>query len=218
VRAASLPAQEAIAPAFMADAHGPSAAEIGSATHRLLAALDFGRHDNAAAVETLLAELVQRGVVDARAAQSVNCQAMAAMVSENNLSLDLSRLRLYPELPVALLLPASDAQLLAELGLHAAPEQLAPGDAVYVQGTLDLLAVRDESAGAGAGEWDALVLDYKTDRNVSAAELAARYRRQLSWYCRAVALMLPGKRVAWALYGLGGAGLVGPYSHTAPTD
>jgi ATP-dependent helicase/nuclease subunit A len=78
---------------------------------------------------------------------------------------------------------------------------------VYVQGVIDLLTVDANRA---------LVLDYKTDREASADELRKRYGRQLGWYCRAVSALLPGKAVYWAIYGLGGAGLVGPVEWKQP--
>jgi len=70
-----------------------------------------------------------------------------------------------------------------------------------VQGVIDLLVV---------GSGTATVVDYKTDRGATPAELTTRYRQQLEWYCRAVAALLPRSAVRWAIYGLDRAGLVGP--------
>jgi len=191
-------------PEFMTGRREPSAAEIGTATHQQLAAVDYRAHHDVGAVEALRDELIGRGVLDAAAAKQVDCAAVAQAVSELAQYVTASGAQAYREQPVAQLIPARDAKLLSALSLSIEPASLAPDDAVYVQGVIDLLVV---------GEGEALVLDFKTDRGVDADALAARYRAQLSWYCRAVAALLPGHTVRWALYGLAGPGLVGPFAY-----
>jgi ATP-dependent exoDNAse (exonuclease V) beta subunit len=129
-------------------------------------------------------------------------------VEELDAALSISDAELYRELPVALLARARDENLLDQLrtvfGDPPSPESLAEDDAVYIQGIIDLLVVNGDLA---------TIVDYKTDRGVSAEMLKERYEAQLEWYCRAVCSLLPGMIVRWALYGLGGAGLVGPVAY-----
>jgi ATP-dependent helicase/nuclease subunit A len=183
-------------PAFMRDTAPVTPTDIGEATHRLLARLDFARHTTPEAVAELRDELVRRGPLALAAAERIDTAAVA------RLARDLAPLTLAPgaqvfrELPLALLVPAAEVAGLMEPALASATEEQ-----VYVQGVADLLIVTGN---------DALVLDYKTD-HADADELLRRYTRQLKWYARAVAALEPGKRVRWALYGLAGAGLAEPH-------
>jgi ATP-dependent helicase/nuclease subunit A len=184
-------------PRFLQGERVISAAETGTATHRLLARLDFTAHYDREIVEALRDELVQGGLLDTQAAMTIDCAAVAQLAK------DLARFvqdadDIRTELPVGLLLPANDPSLCDLFDVE--PAKVDAGEHVYVQGTLDLLVVNDHGA---------LVLDHKTDR-AGADELKARYARQLGWYCRAVEVMLPDTPVRWGLYGLAGAGLIGP--------
>jgi ATP-dependent exoDNAse (exonuclease V) beta subunit len=78
------------------------------------------------------------------------------------------------------------------------------GELVHVQGAIDLLL--DDGT-------TALLLDYKTGYTANPEALRQLHEQQLQWYCRAAALLLPGRRIRWALYGLGGAGIVGPFDY-----
>lgn len=186
----------------------PTPAEIGTATHLLLEKLDFNVHREPAAIQVLIDELTEKDLIAADAAGHIDVDAIAQLVAELDAALDISCAELYPELPVALLARAQDDHLLEQLrnviGDPPSPESLAKDDAVYIQGIIDLLVVAGNLA---------TVVDYKTDRSVDADELKRRYKAQLEWYCRAVGSLLPGKTVHWAIYGLGGAGLVGPHEY-----
>jgi len=214
-----LAAAPAVVPQFLSGRREPSGAEVGAATHRLLAELDETQLMTAEQIAKLRDELAQRGVLDTSAARRIDCDAIAVMTHTLSERFGLASCRSWRELPLALLMPAREASLLAGLGLSIEPAQCAPEETVYVQGVVDLLVVWDETAsqsGPAPARPRALIVDYKTDRQATASELAARYRLQLEWYCRAVALMLPGCDVQWALYGLAGAGLIGPHDYVAP--
>jgi ATP-dependent exoDNAse (exonuclease V) beta subunit len=172
---------------------------VGTATHRLLAHADYARHVTELEVGALRKALVQRGLLATPPAQQIDCAAVARAVRELAPLVLRPGAQLMRELPVALLIPAADAAQ----ALGRAPQALGTGDTVYVQGVLDLLQVTEAAA---------LVLDFKTDR-ADAAQLLARYTLQLQWYARAVRELLPACRVSWALYGLRGAGLVGPFEY-----
>ncbi len=184
-------------PACLGAVATPDAAAVGTATHRLLAQVDFAQHTTALAVTALRDELLQRGLLEAPAAHRIDCAAVAHAARELAPLLLRPGAQLQRELPVALLIPAAEAAR----ALGREPHSELAGETVYVQGVLDLLHVTEESA---------LVLDFKTDR-ADAAQLLERYTLQLQWYVRAVRELLPQLRVKWALFGLREAGLVGPF-------
>lgn len=191
------PAALAPRPAFLDTAAAVDAAAVGSAAHRLLARLDYARHTAVPAVAALRDELVQRGVLAPEPAARIDCAAVAQAAAGLASLLLAPGVTLHRELPVALLIPAQEAALaLGRTGLA-----LEAGETVYVQGVIDLLAVTQDTA---------LVLDFKTDR-AGEGQLLQRYTPQLRWYACAVQQLLPHCRVRWALYGLHGAGLLGPY-------
>jgi ATP-dependent exoDNAse (exonuclease V) beta subunit len=133
-------------------------------------------------------ELVAVAALTAAEAEGIDVQRLATGINDICARLELRTARLYSELPVSLLTPL-------------------PGTApvsVIVQGTLDLLAV-----------WPgrALVLDFKTDRSAGAHELETRYAPQLGWYATMARALTGLPAVEWALYGLDGVGLVGPFAH-----
>jgi len=200
-----------IVPRFMCEGREmlePTPAEVGSATHLLLEKLDFSAHREPTAIQALIDELTAAELIAAHIAGHIDVDAIAQLVEELDAALGISGAELYRELPVALLADARDTRLLGQLGVLIGeappPESLAKDDAVYIQGIIDLLVVSDGYA---------TVVDYKTDRGVDADELRRRYEVQLEWYCRAVCSLLPGATVRWVIYGLGGAGLVGPYKY-----
>lgn len=184
-------------PGFMSAEIALSAAEIGTATHRVLAQVDYARHNSSAAVGALCGELAGQGLLDPAATRQVDYRAIAQAVAQLHSLLSGPGVQFQRELPVALLVPAAEAA--QALGRPA--EGLAAQDVVYVQGVIDLLVIDTGRA---------LVLDFKTD-HAAADELLARYTPQLLWYARAVRELLPQLQVSWALYGLSGAGLIGPF-------
>lgn len=203
-------------PAFIGGRAGagtapPSPAEIGTAAHLLLARLDLRREYQAEDVGNLRDKLAAVGLMRPAAAEALDPGAIVLAANKLREQLQLAEARLYRELPIALLVPAGDGALvkqLARAGISAAPPaEQAAGDAVYVQGVIDLLAVHGDTA---------TVVDYKTDRGATAEELTARYAGQLGWYCRAGAALLPHCAVRWAIYGLDLAGLVGPVAWNPP--
>ena len=200
-----------VRPRFLSEDAGavaaPTAAEVGAATHRLLAAVDFTADQDERSVAARRDELAAGGRLDADAAARIDLGAVARLAGELGTALELRSARLYRELPVALLVPASDPGLLAPLGIASGSAGAAASgseDQVYVQGVIDLLVVHSDRA---------IVVDYKTDRGATQDDLLARYRTQLEWYARAAAQLVPDCAVHWAIYGLGGAGLTGPFDY-----
>jgi ATP-dependent helicase/nuclease subunit A len=74
---------------------------------------------------------------------------------------------------------------------------------IIVQGKADLVIEYPDGA--------ALVVDFKTDRRASPAELRTRYEAQLSLYGELVRRSLHPKSARWAIYSFSGAILVGPF-------
>ncbi|MBN2083000.1 UvrD-helicase domain-containing protein [bacterium] len=209
VAAEPLPVQ----PRFLAEQDReaePSAAQIGTATHRLIAALDLSRSWEPDELASLVSELTSTGQLVQAAASRIN-MASVARLTERLSELSSTTAQLYQELPVAMLLAGRDADLLAQLqaaGFNPPEAELVNAiDSVYVQGVIDLLIVTTDRT---------VVLDFKTDRNADAAALTTRYQAQLSWYCRAVRELLPEHQTAWAIYGLDRDVLVGPEPYGAP--
>ena len=175
-----------------------AAMQYGSAMHLMLAHIDMQAELNERQLEELIQRLLAEGLLDEQLAERIERSALLLCASELRSSGLLDNASLYRELPVSMSLPLDMLQLLpADV---SARTRAAAGN-VIVQGTLDLLAVRPGHA---------LVLDYKTDRT-TAARLLERHATQLSWYCRMAQAMLPDHEVQWAIYGLSGAGLLGPF-------
>jgi ATP-dependent helicase/nuclease subunit A len=170
----------------------PTPADLGSAVHAVIGAVSrrgwFRDGCSPAQVQLARDELVAVAALTAAEAEGIDVQRLATGINDICARLELRTARLYSELPVSLLTPL-------------------PGTApvsVIVQGTLDLLAV-----------WPgrALVLDFKTDRSAGAHELETRYAPQLGWYATMARALTGLPAVEWALYGLDGVGLVGPFAH-----
>nr|MDQ3023009.1 PD-(D/E)XK nuclease family protein [bacterium] len=155
-------------------------------------------------VQNLRDELIRSGKLSRRDAELITVSQIAPCAAELAAKLPLhlrSPYQHFIELPVSLLVPA------AEIAKFEGVDAASVGDElVHVQGAIDLLL--DDGA-------TVLLLDYKTGYTADAAALKAIHAPQLGWYCRAASLLLPGRRVLWALYGLDGAGLVGPFEYQA---
>jgi len=193
-------------PSFMR-ALPPSASDVGTAAHKLLAAMakrGLGHFADGQQIYDLRSELVRRGLLARAHAEAVSLAQLSQCADD--LARTLPQLLRQPcqtfiELPVNLLVPAR------EIAIHELVDPVTVGDElVHVQGALDLLLDDGQTA---------LIVDYKTGYTTDPDALRRLHEEQLLWYCRAVSLLLPGRRVRWALYGLGGAGLVGPFDYHA---
>ena len=66
-------------------------------------------------------------------------------------------------------------------------------DQGFIHGLIDLLAINDT---------EAIIIDFKTDRNVSASDLIERYQKQLALYQKAIATIYPQLKIKAYLYAL----------------
>ncbi len=66
-------------------------------------------------------------------------------------------------------------------------------DQGFVHGLIDLLAIN---------EAEAIIIDFKTDRNVSASDLIDRYQKQIALYQKAIATIYPQIKIKAYLYAL----------------
>lgn len=164
-------------PHFLQEEEELTGASRGSAYHKFLELLDFGRPYD----KTLLKQAVENMRQEKRIAEDVaGCirtnDIFAFLCSDIGMrAAEASRRgRLWKEQPFVIGMAAS------EVYPEAAGE-----DKILVQGIIDICFEED-------GEL--VVLDYKTDRVQSPGELAERYHAQLDYYARALE-QLTGKKV-----------------------
>jgi ATP-dependent helicase/nuclease subunit A len=185
----------------------PTAADVGTATHKLLAAMDpreFARYGDGKEVLRLRYDLEHRGLIASRDSELIPLSQVSECAADLGRALPTllrSPFSHFTELPVSLLVPAQEIALLQQVDPATVGSEL-----VQVQGAIDLLLDDGRTV---------LVLDYKTGYTSDAAALQQIHEQQLLWYCRAASMLLPGRRIQWALYGLGGAGFVGPFDYAA---
>ncbi|MBE6791937.1 MAG: helicase-exonuclease AddAB subunit AddA [Ruminococcaceae bacterium] len=169
-------------PAFLSRS-GLTPAERGTAMH---AFMQFSRYEAAAKdLESEIDRLVADGFLTAEQAQSLSRPRLDAFFGSDlyrRMAASPCCLREYP-FAVNIPLARWDEALAASLPADAADET------VLVQGIVDCMFEED-------GAW--VVVDYKTDKVASAAELADRYRPQLATYALAVSAVL-GKPVSACL-------------------
>jgi len=176
---------------------GCTAAEVGSAVHLVLAGVDPWAKYDAGSLQDIAVALERAGRVAPGSGSMMDYAAIAETLGQLASSLPRPK-DIYRELPIAMAIPAADQQLSqADAGLGGRGIQA--GDITYVQGIIDLLCIYENGV---------VVVDYKTDKAVDAAEMARRYRDQLAWYGRAVHSMLPGVEVRQVLAWIGGRRLV----------
>lgn len=191
-------------PRFMATGNQVTAAEIGLGTHFVLAQLDYHNPPDVAELQTLCAGFVEQEKLLAETAKLIDLAALVRCSQDISQQFVSADSQIYPELPVGMQLAAGDPDVMAYYETSTAQSNLGVSDEfVFVQGAIDLLIVTGNQA---------LVVDFKTDRNASPEVLRKRHCAQLELYCRCIAMMLPGSEVSWLVYGLDGAGAVGPLS------
>lgn len=147
-------------------------AQRGTATHRFMQYADYSRACKSVADE--LTRLTEDGMLTAEEANAVDARAVARFF-DSGLYARMSRAeRIYKEYSFTCSVPVSE--LYPQL-----PCGLADGEVVLIEGVADCAFVE-------GGEL--VVVDYKTDKASSAAELAERYGAQLGIYRRCLAEVL----------------------------
>ncbi len=165
-------------PLFTRDRHGLSGAERGTALHTFMEYADF----SAAAVnlETEIAALEQRGKLTAQQAKAVRDSNIAAFFTSDLYKRIAAADSVQRERKFTVRL----ADLHLSENLSAISEQYAGTDGLLI-GIMDLVFTENDGY---------VLVDYKTDRNVTAADLQERYSEQLRLYAAALE-RLTGKPV-----------------------
>lgn len=151
-------------PAFMSDG-GITAAERGTATHKIIEFIDFSKTDD---IEAEIERLYEWQYISEREAKAVSRQKLKAFFD----STLFARIKASP-------LVKREMRFLTEMPVSAADPSLKGDFAdenVIVQGAVDLCFEED-------GE--IVVVDFKTDRTDSPEDLSAAYAEQLSIYAAA---------------------------------
>ena len=193
-------------PTCVAGPSRPEAAAIGTATHVLLAKLDWSRAGDVEAVKLQADQLVEGGHIRREEARALDLEAVVwAAASEIGDAIRAAGDEARWEWPVRTTALPRDlpTSLLDELGIDPADVKDS-GDRVLVRGVVDLLLPTP------GGLW---IVDFKTDRppwKASPQELETwsaakqeRYGVQLDWYGRAMsgATGLPVGRAQLVLLG-----------------
>ena len=147
-------------------------AQRGTATHRFMQYADYSRACKSVADE--LTRLTEDGMLTAEEANAVDARAVARFF-DSGLYARMSRAeRIYKEYSFTCSVPVSE--LYPQL-----PCGLADDEVVLIEGVADCAFVEGGKL---------VVVDYKTDKASSAAELAERYGAQLGIYRRCLAEVL----------------------------
>ena len=147
-------------------------AERGTAFHRFLELLDYRRIDPADAEGSLssqLREMVSSGKLSSEASELLDMRPLAAFVS-SGLGARIRRAAAEGKV-------FRERRFMMEVGASEIYPEAHEDDTVLIQGVVDLYFEEDGKI---------VVVDYKTDRVRDASELAARYKKQLELYSRAL--------------------------------
>ena len=150
--------------------------ERGTAMHTVMQQLDLSDIANISAIECQLDQLVEKGILTEAERVIIDIGNIWTFVSSKLGRRMRAAKAVYRELPFGRLLPAH--RYFAE----ATDED----DQIFLQGIIDVLFEEENG--------DYILLDYKTDRKISAAAARARYQFQIDLYCDAVKTIL-GKEV-----------------------
>lgn len=165
-------------PLFARDRHGLSGAERGTALHTFMEYADFS--SAASDLEREITALQQRGKLTAQQAKAVRDSDIAAFFTSDLYKRIAASASVQRERKFTVAL--ADLQLHDRLASIGA--QYAGTDGLLI-GIMDLVFVEDDGY---------VLVDYKTDRNVTAEVLQERYSEQLRLYAAALAV-LTGKPV-----------------------
>ena len=150
--------------------------ERGTAMHTVMQQLDLSDIANIAAIEQQVNTLVEKGILTKTERSVINVDHIWTFVSSKLGQRMRAAKAVYRELPFGRLLPA----------LAYYKEATDEDDQIFLQGIIDVLFEEENG--------NYILLDYKTDRKISAAAARARYQFQINLYCDAVETIL-GKPV-----------------------
>lgn len=151
-------------PAFMSDG-GITAAERGTATHKIIEFIDFNKTED---IEAEIERLYEWQYISEREAKAVSRKKLKAFFDSRLFArikaspLVKREMRFLTEMPASAVEPSLKAEF--------------DGESIIVQGAVDLCFEEN-------GE--IVVVDFKTDRTDNPADLAAAYGEQLSIYAAA---------------------------------
>ena len=152
-------------------------AAIGTASHLLLAHLDYPTKDAVPEIERQCRELVQAGVLSAEEAGHIDIPGLAALFST----------------PIGKRLAAAPERVQREVPFTLLAEEGTPLAGSLLHGQIDVLFVADDAV---------VVVDLKTDRisKDDLARRAAQYGPQMHSYRRAIRALFAERPVTVALY------------------
>ena len=167
-------------PGFM-NSGGLTAAQKGTLTHKFLQYCDFGNSDTEAQILRMVAD----GVFSEQEAKELKRDEIAEFMSSDICARINASGEIMREKKFAMLLPVREA--------YPDLPDIVSGESIVVQGMLDLAFVED-------GE--IVIVDYKTDRGVTEAEICERHRGQLTLYSKAMEKCTDYKVKAAYIYSL----------------
>ncbi len=150
--------------------------ERGTAMHTVMQQLDLSDIANISAIERQLDQLVEKGILTEAERGIIDIGNIWIFVSSKLGRRMRAAKAVYRELPFGRLLPAHTYY----------KEATDEDDQIFLQGMIDVLFEEENG--------DYILLDYKTDRKISAAAARERYQFQIDLYCDAVKTIL-GKSV-----------------------
>ena len=146
--------------------------ERGTAMHTVMQQLDLDHAENIAAIAAQADELLTKGILTEAERRSIDVTKIWKFASSSLGRRMRTAKAVYRELPFGRLLPAQ----------RYYEEATDTSDRIFLQGIIDVL-FEDEHG-------DYILLDYKTDRRISAVAARRRYQFQIDLYCDAVETIL----------------------------
>ena len=146
--------------------------ERGTAMHTVMQQLDLDHVENIAAIAAQADELLKKGILTEAERKSIDVGKIWKFASSPLGRRMRTAKAIYRELPFGRLLPAR----------RYYEEATDTSDRIFLQGIIDVL-FEDEHG-------DYILLDYKTDRRISAVAARKRYQFQIDLYCDAVETIL----------------------------
>ena len=150
--------------------------ERGTAMHTVMQQLDLSDIANISAIERQLDQLAEKGILSEAERGIIDVGNVWTFFSSKLGRRMRAAKAVYRELPFGRLLPAH----------RYYTEATNEDDQIFLQGIIDVLFEEENG--------DYILLDYKTDRKISAATARERYQFQIDLYCDAVETIL-GKEV-----------------------
>ena len=146
--------------------------ERGTAMHTVMQQLDLNHAENIAAIAHQADELLKKGILTEAERRSVDVSKIWKFAASSLGRRMRTAKAVYRELPFGRLLPAQ----------RYYEEATDTADQIFLQGIIDVLFEEENG--------DYILLDYKTDRKISAAAARARYQFQIDLYGDAVETIL----------------------------